>query len=237
MDSPEKPSPLEIQQAQEALRAALARTENWDEPCEITAQRLAELMVEADMPKDAVRKMLAELGLSRQATQALLEQAKNAHLKRLRDAQEREFADSTPVCPHCLKPIAEDSHFCPHCVGPITAHASIDPMGQVYSQGRAFQQAVSRKPRAVVVIAMWLIFGPSLIGLFFVAILSLEAMGIMETPGRYVISMGPVLDMLRLVVILGLITLNAAVLWKVTARWLRAEPEPAPDEEPEAQAE
>lgn len=66
-------------------------------------------------------------------------------------------------CPHCIKPITPQDHFCPHCDRPVSSHASIDPMGQVYSAGSLYRMATSRKgPSRLLLIGMWLIFGPSL---------------------------------------------------------------------------
>lgn len=56
-------------------------------------------------------------------------------------------ADATPVCPHCIEPINRFDHFCPHCGGPVTAHASIDPLGQVFAAGRAYQNATGANDR------------------------------------------------------------------------------------------
>jgi len=55
--------------------------------------------------------------------------------------------DATPVCPHCIEPISRFDHFCPHCGGPVTAHASIDPLGQVFAAGRAYQNATGANDR------------------------------------------------------------------------------------------
>ncbi|MCC6680712.1 MAG: hypothetical protein IT445_07400 [Phycisphaeraceae bacterium] len=65
------------------------------------------------------------------------------------------------LCPHCVKPIARFDHFCPHCGGPVTAHAAIDPLSQVYAQGYAYRQATTiNQPKFIVVLGIWLIFGP-----------------------------------------------------------------------------
>ena len=71
--------------------------------------------------------------------------------------------DAGPVvCPHCLAGNAEGRDFCHRCVTPLTAHAEIDPMGQIYAQGDAFRKAVSGPPKKIVMVGMWLIFGPAL---------------------------------------------------------------------------
>jgi len=76
----------------------------------------------------------------------------------------------SPVCPHCLAAIDTLDHFCPRCGGPVSAHASIDPLGQVYSAGHLYRRATSSPPKFITVLGMWLIFGPQIPLLLFAAI-------------------------------------------------------------------
>jgi hypothetical protein len=127
------------------------------------------------------------------------------------------------VCPHCIEPVHELDHFCPHCNGPITSHAAIDPLGQVYAAGRAYQNATDR-PSRLTVVAMWLIFGPQLPVL-------LLGMGVTSSQlfwphGEAVVSVGAaapqsaVFTLFGLAVCLGLASLYGAILAKVTwRRW------------------
>jgi hypothetical protein len=69
------------------------------------------------------------------------------------------------VCPHCIEPISRFDHFCPHCTRPVTAHASTDPLGQVFAQGSAYRRAAwgESPPRLVIVLGIWFIFAPPLV--------------------------------------------------------------------------
>jgi hypothetical protein len=64
------------------------------------------------------------------------------------------------ICPHCMRPVGQFDHFCPNCGGPVTAHASMDPFGQIFSTGRLYQRALSSRPRGIILAGMWLIFAP-----------------------------------------------------------------------------
>lgn len=157
--------------------------------------------------------------------------------------------DASPVCPHCLAPVEQFDHFCPKCLGPVTAFASIDPIGQIRVAGRAYRHAVSPAKRSLgVVLAMWLIFAPQLPFIVAGLWMTIEKLSVSDaSPGQgglvlhvgpdgQVISEGPVRgadregvmpDVLRLAGLLGMLVLYTAILWKVTARHVRARP-PAP---------
>ena len=82
--------------------------------------------------------------------------------------------DAEPRCPHCIGPLGPNDDFCKSCGGPVTSHASIDPLGQIYATGYAYRQAVSGRPRKIVVLGMWLIFGPQLLGAVSLLIVMLQ---------------------------------------------------------------
>ena len=136
--------------------------------------------------------------------------------------EEEQFADAVPVCPHCIEPLGPNDHFCPHCSGPVTPHAAMDPLGRVHSTGRAYRQAISGKPRLAVLVAMWMIFGPSGIMILYGVYLSLLAMGVISSHHRHVESTGLLSDLLKLLLIVSLLALYVAILWKITARWVRS---------------
>ena len=68
--------------------------------------------------------------------------------------------DELRLCPSCGKAVASDAHFCEHCNAPLTPHAATDPMGQIYSEGHIWRQAVKRASKPIVVTGMWLLWGP-----------------------------------------------------------------------------
>jgi hypothetical protein len=132
------------------------------------------------------------------------------------------------ICPHCIAPIGPFDHFCPHCGGPVTAHASMDPIGQIWSTGRAYQNAIKR-PRLIAVFGMWLIFGTQLP----VVVLAFElTLSNLIAPGhtyRYgdgsqmtPMSDWRTLESFKLLASAALLCLYVTILWKVTARYVRA---------------
>jgi hypothetical protein len=136
--------------------------------------------------------------------------------------------DDNLVCPHCIAPIGRFDHFCPRCGGPVTAHASNDPLGQVFSVGRAYRKA-SETPRLIVVIGIWLIFGSQVPMLLFGVFLTLSNLfrpghkyaygdGSSMTP----ISDGILLELMKLLVVIALLVLYVAIIRKVTVRYIRA---------------
>lgn len=141
------------------------------------------------------------------------------------------------VCPHCIEPIGRFDHFCPHCSKPVTTHASIDPMGQVYSAGQAYQNA-TEKPRLMVVVGMWLIFGPQVPLLIFDLFASLSSLfrpnhtySVGDGSSMTIISDGIVPDLVKLLVVIGLLALYGLILRKVTMRYLVARRAARPENE------
>lgn len=135
---------------------------------------------------------------------------------------------ATLVCPHCVEPITRFDHFCPHGGGPVTAHASTDPLGQVFASGRAYQNA-AKSTRRLVVIGMWLILGPQLPLLIYGPFLTLSNLfrpgrsdsygdGSVLTP----ISDGLAVECLKAGLVIGMLVLCGAILTKVTSRYLKA---------------
>lgn len=136
------------------------------------------------------------------------------------------------ICPHCATDVGEFDHFCPKCGGPITAYASIDPLGQVYSAGRAYQRAAwTAKPRRIIVIGIWLIFGPQILTLFLAVpspagniVMHGTVFGEYEGDESYwhPYPLGRGGTVFIMLLILGLVWLYTTILWKVTARyWAR----------------
>lgn len=74
------------------------------------------------------------------------------------------------LCPHCLRPTDPISHFCNHCAGPTSMHASIDPLGQVYSAGHTYRNCTEKPTRFITVLGLWLVLGPQIFALIFIAL-------------------------------------------------------------------
>jgi hypothetical protein len=74
------------------------------------------------------------------------------------------------VCPACAAYIGPNEVFCPECRAPISLLANTDPLQRIYAEGYMYSRVVSSRPKLVVVIGIWVIFGPlaafSLFGVF-----------------------------------------------------------------------
>ena len=66
------------------------------------------------------------------------------------------------LCPNCGRSNPELRHFCVQCGAPISPLSTIGPAETPLAEGFAYRQAVSGPPKKVILIGMWLLFGPSL---------------------------------------------------------------------------
>lgn len=149
------------------------------------------------------------------------------------DTSDSELQVEVPLCPHCLVNVDELDHFCPECGGPITAHAAIGPLEQVYALGHGYRGAVSGQPRGIVVIGMWLIFGPTflflllvlfsiVISLFSSLVGSGRSGDAVELIGDLAVASSNADSLLGLLggfVYLCMAGLSGVLLWKVTHRY------------------
>lgn len=68
------------------------------------------------------------------------------------------------LCLQCLAPNVPTAHFCGDCGAPLSPYAATAPFESLLSEGHAWRQATSNPRRLVVVLGMWLLFGPMLAG-------------------------------------------------------------------------
>jgi hypothetical protein len=210
----------------EELLSRIKAGSSWAQ-CEPLAGSLAKAMLEGGAEESLVVKELRILGISRRGAKQLVRAAKPSPTEEPSPPVKIAKVDlGNPVCPHCLAPVGQFDHFCPKCSGPITAIASMDPMGQVYAYGDMVHKAVSSKPKFIVVLGMWLIFGPQipflLFGLF-LTVSNIVAPGhVFHTGnGSSIISSSDSLlaEILHLLIVIAVLALYSAILWKVTARY------------------
>lgn len=115
------------------------------------------------------------------------------------------------LCPHCLAENEEHAHFCRECFTPLSAHAAIDPVGQIYAQGDTYRKAVANPSRPIILLGMWLIFAPSI----FLALLGLIAIFEPHRVGNPV-----ALAILYAGFYTGLALVQGAILYRVTHNFL-----------------
>lgn len=64
------------------------------------------------------------------------------------------------MCTSCLAPNDARANFCSKCGAPLTAYAAIGPFESLLAQGYAVRQAAERPRRPIVLLGIWLVFGP-----------------------------------------------------------------------------
>jgi len=219
----------QIAEARAELERRIDGAEIWDDSCEAAAYEYARLMVEAGVRSHQAARRLQRSGLTYEGAWELLGKAAKAKALAEKQAEDAALADATPLCPHCMTPVGPFDHFCPKCAGPVTAIASMDPMGQIYSAGRAYRLAATdKKPKGVVVLGMWLIFAPALVSILFWALFIVSAL-LRSNSDRYESfeinppTIGPIL---WFVLAAGMLALYAAILYKVTKHWLQEPDQP-----------
>ena len=74
------------------------------------------------------------------------------------------------LCPSCR--ITIDPRFvrCPGCNFSIGTTAGLDPLGSIYDEARVLVKATEIRPKPIVVIGVWILFLPFLVGSVAVAI-------------------------------------------------------------------
>jgi hypothetical protein len=115
----------------------------------------------------------------------------------------------TPICPSCLAPVERLQDFCIECGSPLTSHAEIDPIGRIHSMGYTFAKATSGSASRVVLIGIWCIFAVPVVFLFF-------AIGVFGLPDEQGLSL-----ILRMVLLLGIVSLYIAIVIKTTRNYYR----------------
>jgi len=213
----------DIERLEAELRRQTQGADHWSDSCQATAEELARLLLDAGVELDAAAERLRSAGVSRKSAWRLVHQVVRDRDLAEKQTEEVELAHATPICPYCMHPVDWLDHFCPNCAGPVTAIASFDPMGQIYSSGRAYRLAATdKKPKGIVVLAMWLIFGPIVISLISTLCIFAASYGwIRLGEGTYHVAGDRTAHAIWLVLAVGAFVLYTAILWKTTAHWLR----------------
>ena len=214
---------LSLTEARRALSDAIGKEDAWSDAAEYSATELARALLATGVHEQGVISELRRAGLSRHGAGQIFLAAYEPETPS--DSVEDRGDASTPgerqtvrsaedalTCPHCAEPIDRLDHFCPSCTNPVTAHASMDPLGQVYAVGRAYYHAVSGRTRLIIVLGMWLIFGPQIPLLLFGAY---TVVSDLVAPA----SRSQLGNALTFLLILALLALYAAILWQVTKHY------------------
>ena len=68
------------------------------------------------------------------------------------------------LCTSCLFPNVPGTPFCKRCGAAIDFISTIGPLEHIYAEGHAYRQAVEGRPKPIILVGMWLLFLPSLLG-------------------------------------------------------------------------
>lgn len=75
-------------------------------------------------------------------------------------------------------PNEASANFCAKCGAPITSYAATGPFESLFAEGHVYRQAVEKPRRFVVVLGIWIIFGPMALTGVAVLFISREAGGL-----------------------------------------------------------
>jgi hypothetical protein len=64
------------------------------------------------------------------------------------------------ICPNCMTPNEEFAHLCRTCFTPLSSHATIDPIYGISARADTFSKASNAPRKPIVLVGMWLLFGP-----------------------------------------------------------------------------
>ena len=118
------------------------------------------------------------------------------------DDQSDPEGDEGVLCPKCLLSNSPAAAFCSDCGAPIGIVSAIDPIQHIYAEGFAYRSAVDGPPKLIIVIGMWLMFFPPLVGTLMLVFLATS----------YRLAMG--------LFSLSLAVMSAVILYRVTRNYI-----------------
>ena len=96
------------------------------------------------------------------------------------------------LCPSCGELCPEDAQFCPSCRSPITSYASTGPYESIFAEGAAYRAAFNSPTKPIVVVGVWLLFGPAAICGLIIIFDSLTRTSEFDASDMYTIILGVV---------------------------------------------
>ncbi len=67
------------------------------------------------------------------------------------------------LCPSCLLKNSPLAHFCTECGAPLSALSVIGPWERIQATGFVYREAVSGRPKKIILLGIWLLFFPGVI--------------------------------------------------------------------------
>ena len=84
-----------------------------------------------------------------------------------KDKLESEPSEQSPepgvVCTACLTPNPPNTNYCAKCGALLNTLAAFNPFDQTLVEGFAYRRAVDGPPSKIILIGIWLLFGPSIL--------------------------------------------------------------------------
>ena len=68
------------------------------------------------------------------------------------------------ACLSCLAPNDVSVSFCQNCQSPLGGTSALDPVKTIHAEAFVLQGAVSKRPKPIVVLGVWVLFLPWLLG-------------------------------------------------------------------------
>lgn len=119
--------------------------------------------------------------------------------------------DGVPICPHCMAAIEPYADFCRQCGAPLSVLAAMDPYKRVFAQGWIYRKATSHPTSLIVLVGMWLIFAPGVYA----------SWRMLPWHQPFAMQGAPIMAVLSFGFFFGGVALYAAILFRVTAQYLR----------------
>ena len=114
------------------------------------------------------------------------------------------------LCPSCGINVEPAYARCPDCNFPMGTTAGLDPIGSIHDESKALVKATETRPKPIVLVGVWIIFLPMLVGSATVAIDILSNGSGSGASGFVFFWIG-----------VGLSILSLTFLFKVTRNYLR----------------
>ena len=76
----------------------------------------------------------------------------------------------TIACASCLAPNDGSVSFCVNCQSPIGTTSALDPIKTIHAEAFLLQKAVSKRPKPIVLLGVWVLFVPWLLGAAFISL-------------------------------------------------------------------
>ncbi|MSU61320.1 MAG: zinc ribbon domain-containing protein [Pedosphaera sp.] len=71
-----------------------------------------------------------------------------------------QWLEESQLCVCCVSPNETSAHFCSKCGAPLSSYAATGPFECLFAEGYVYRQAAQRPRSLIVVVGVWLIFGP-----------------------------------------------------------------------------